>query len=135
MSSRDYVAFGAYLRLQREARGLSVDQVAQQTKIPPTLVGALESGQGERFPERVFLLNYIRSYAQAVGLSADDTLNRFHEVPEAPKAPEFDPGALESERRAKASERLWIIAAVAAVVTLALTLSAMHEVALRYTQR
>jgi len=135
MSAPDYAAFGAYLRLQREVRGLSIDQVAQQTKIPPTLVAALESGQSERFPERVFLLNYIRSYAQAVGLSADDTLNRFHEVPEAPKAPEFDPGALETERRAKASERLWIIAAVAAVVTLLLTLSAMHEVALRYTQR
>lgn len=135
MSAPDYVAFGRYLKVQREARGLTVEQVAQQTKIPPTLVGALESGQAERFPERVFLLNYIRSYAQAVGLSADDTLNRFHEVPEAPKAPEFDPAALETERRARASERLWIVAAVAAVVTLLLTLSAMHEVALRYTQR
>lgn len=135
MSTPDYVAFGAYLRLQREARGLTVERVAQQTKIPPTLIGALESGQAERLPERVFLLNYIRSYAQAVGLSADDTLNRFHEVPEAPRAPEFDPAALENARRAKASERLWIIAAVAAVVTLLLTLSAMHDVALRYTQR
>ena len=76
--SPDYLDFGRYLQLQRELRGLSVDDVARQTKISPTLVSALESGQAERFPERVFVLNYVRSYAQAVGLKPDEVLSRFH---------------------------------------------------------
>ena len=64
--------FGRYLKQQRELRGLSVDDVVKATRIPPTLVGALETGHGERFPERVFVVNYIKSYARVVGLSPDD---------------------------------------------------------------
>ena len=131
----DYLHFGRYLQQQRELRGLSLDEVARQTKIPPTLIGALEAGQSERFPERIFVLNYIRSYAGAVGLSPDDAVNRFHEIPESPKAEHFDPQALEVDRRARASTAMWATIAGVAVVSLLLALSAMYELAIRYTHR
>lgn len=131
----DYLSFGRYLQQQRELRGLSLDEVARQTKIPPTLIGALEAGQSERFPERIFVLNYIRSYAGAVGLSPDDAVNRFHEIPESPKAEHFDPQALEVDRRARASTAMWATIAGVAVVGLLLALSAMYELAIRYTHR
>ncbi len=44
----DHVEFGKYLSQQRELRGLSRDDVARETKIPPTLIAALEAGQVER---------------------------------------------------------------------------------------
>lgn len=130
-----YLEFGRYLQLQRELRALSLDDVARQTKIPPTLIAALESGQSERFPERIFVLNYIRSYASAVGLSPDDAVNRFHEIPESPKAEHFDPKALEVDRRARASTVMWTGIAAVVVVGMLLALSAMYEVAIRYTHR
>jgi cytoskeletal protein RodZ len=130
-----YVDFGGYLRNQRQLRGLTVDDIARSTKIPPTLIDALEEGQVERFPERVFVLNYIRSYATVVGLSADDALNRFHEIPGSPRAEAFDPAALEVVRRERAVTLLWVsIAGVLAAVG-ALTFQALHELALRYAQR
>ncbi len=52
-AGRDFVDFGTWLRTQREGRGLSVEDLARSTKIPPTLIGALEEGQSERFPENV----------------------------------------------------------------------------------
>lgn len=131
----DYLAFGRWLRQQRELRGLSVEAIAKTTKIPPTLVGALESGQAERFPERVFLLNYIRSYATAVGLSPDEAVNRFHEIPEAPRAEAFDPAALEVDRRTRASSAMWSTIATVLVVGLLLALNGMFELAIRYTHR
>lgn len=131
----DYVEFGKYLRQQRMLRGLGVDEIASKTKIPPTLIGALEEGEAERFPERIFLLNYIRSYASVVGLSPDDTVNRFDEMPSAPKPEAFDPKALEAERRERASNTMW--ATIAAVVTAIalLGLNAVYETAMRFTHR
>jgi cytoskeletal protein RodZ len=131
----DYLAFGRWLTQQRELRGLSVEAIAKATKIPPTLVAALETGQAERFPERVFLLNYIRSYATAVGLSPDDAVNRFHEIPEAPRAEAFDPAALESDRRAQASSAMWSTIAAVMVVGLLLALNGLYELTIRYTHR
>ncbi|MGV3621679.1 MAG: helix-turn-helix domain-containing protein [Archangium sp.] len=135
MNPPDYLDFGRYLQVQRELRGLSLDDIAKQTKIPPTLIGALESGQSERFPERVFILNYIRSYASAVGLSPDEAVNRFHEIPEAPKAEEFNPAALETVRLARASSMLWSTIAAFVVLAALLTLNGVYELTLRYTHR
>ncbi len=135
MNTPDYLDFGRYLQVQRELRGLSLDDIAKQTKIPPTLIGALEAGQSERFPERVFVLNYIRSYATAVGLSPDDAVNRFHEIPDSPKAEHFDPAALELDRRARATSIMWSTIAAFVVLAALLTLNGVYELTLRYTHR
>lgn len=133
--SGDYGDFGRYLRRQREMRGLSIDEVARSTKIPPTLLGALEEGQAERFPERVFVLNYIRSYANVVGLSADEALNRFQEIPGAPQAEHFDPGELEQARRERALTAMWVTLAGLALGAAGFALNAMYALALRFANR
>lgn len=131
----DFVGFGLYLRAQREGRGLSVDDVARSTKIPPTLIGALEEGQAERFPEQVFVINYVRSYARAVGLSPDDAVGRYQGIPGVPQPESFDPSALEVERRDQALNRAWWFGAMVSWVTLALAWTAMAERVLRYSNR
>lgn len=131
----DYAGFGRYLQGQRERRGLSLVEVAQKTKIPPTLIGALEAGQSERFPERIFVLNYIRSYATVVGLSPDDAVGRFDEIPDVPQEAPFDPPSLELARRETASRNLWVSLAFFAVLTALVALGALHEVALRFAHR
>jgi cytoskeletal protein RodZ len=97
--------FGRFLQQQRELRGLSRDDVARSTRIPPTLVAALEDGQNDRFPELVFVVNHLRAYAQVLGLSADDVLNRFHEIPGTLAPTEASPVLLEAQRRKGA----WIV--------------------------
>lgn len=133
--SGDYGDFGRYLRQQRELRGMSLDEVARSTKIPPTLLGALEEGQAERFPERVFVLNYIRSYANVVGLSADEALNRFQEIPGAPRAEHFDPASLEAARRERALTAMWLTVAAVALGTGAFAFNALYALALRFANR
>lgn len=106
--------FGKYLVTQRERRGLSRSDVVKATKLPSMLVGAIEDGESEKWPERVFVLNALRTYASAVGLPVDETLSRFDALAEAPKPLEFDPQALEVARREHA------IAGVLATVALML---------------
>lgn len=97
--------FGRFLQAQRELRGLSRDDVARSTRIPPTLVAALEDGQNDRFPELVFVVNHLRAYAQVLGLSADEVLNRFHEIPGTLAPTEMSPVVMEAKRRKSA----WIV--------------------------
>lgn len=104
--------FGKYLATQRERRGLSRSDVVKATKLPSLLVGAIEDGESEKWPERVFVLNALRTYASAVGLSVDETLSRFDALAEAPKAPEFDPRALEAARREQAVAAVLVTMAV-----------------------
>ena len=114
-AERARLEFGRYLVTQRERRGLSRSDVVKATKLPSMLVGAIEDGESEKWPERVFVLNALRTYASAVGLPVDETLSRFDALAEAPKPLEFDPQALEVARREQA------IAAVLATVALALS--------------
>jgi cytoskeletal protein RodZ len=76
----DYTDFGRYLTQQRELRGVSRADVSTVTKIPVNLLAALENGQVERLPERIFIVNYIRAYAQVIGLESSETVLRFEEI-------------------------------------------------------
>ncbi len=109
----DFADFGRYLTQQRELRGMSREDVTRATKIPATVIEALETGHVERLPARVFVLNYVRAYAQVIGLSPDEAVLRFEEVDNTLQtAP--PPAALERERRKKALVRLGL--SLAAVV-------------------
>ncbi len=97
----DHIDFGRFLTQQRELRGLSRDEVARATKIPPTLIAALESGQVERLPARIFVLNYIRAYAQVIGMEPEEAVLRYEEMDKTvPSEP--PPAALEHARRTRA---------------------------------
>jgi cytoskeletal protein RodZ len=96
----DHVGFGKYLSQQRELRGMSREDICRETKIPPSLVAALEEGQMERLPARIFVLNYIRAYARVIGMEPEEAVLRYEEVDKATPAP--SPAALEKERRRRA---------------------------------
>jgi cytoskeletal protein RodZ len=103
----DHVDFGRYLSQQRELRGMSREDITRVTKIPPSLVAALEEGQVERLPARVFVLSYIRAYAHVIGLAPEEAILRFEEVDKAIPAP--TPAALEKERRQRAYGVLTVV--------------------------
>lgn len=115
----DYVEFGRYLSQQRELRGMSREEVSRATKISVRLLSALEEGQLERLPARVFVINHLRAYAQAIGLSAEDAVLRFEEIDQAPDTPPLPaPGR---SRRSRAFLALAVLLLLLAVAGLALT--------------
>src|ERR687892_554109 len=65
---------GEFLRRERELRYISLDDVAEHTKISRRYLEAIEEGQYDRLPGETFVRGFIRSYAQSVGLDPEDTL-------------------------------------------------------------
>ena len=65
---------GALLRSAREAAGMSIDAVAQQLKLAPRQVKALEEGDFTHLPGRTFIRGFMRNYARLVRLDPEAVL-------------------------------------------------------------
>lgn len=85
----DPASFGAFLRGQREARHLTIQQVAETTKISSRHFTALERGDIRRWPGGMYRRAMVRAYAQAIGLNVEETVRRFLAVfpPDQDEAP------------------------------------------------
>lgn len=64
--------FGAALRAEREKRGLDIDDIADQLKINPRQLRALESGDIDSLPHPAYARGFIRSYANFLGMSKEE---------------------------------------------------------------
>ncbi len=84
---------GARLRAAREAAGLSLDQVAQQLKLAPRQVKALEDESFGELPGRTFSRGFVRNYARLLHLDAGDLLAH---LPDAAQAPALESPTLHS---------------------------------------
>lgn len=59
--------FGEELRRLRESAGLSVDDIAAETKISMRILNNLEAGEFRFLPQKVFCRNFVTQYAIVVG--------------------------------------------------------------------
>jgi transcriptional regulator with XRE-family HTH domain len=73
----DRRGLGERLKRQRERRGVTLQQIAQSTKVPASLFAALEAGDCSRWPAGLYARAYMRAYADAVGLNPDETVEEF----------------------------------------------------------
>jgi transcriptional regulator with XRE-family HTH domain len=69
--------FGPVLRAARERKGVSLKQLAAETKLSSELWEALEDNNLARWPKRIFARSYVRDYAERVGLDSDEVVNEF----------------------------------------------------------
>ena len=90
-------SFGARLRQQREERGIPLSVIAGQTKIKLSLLEGLERDDLAHWPPGIFRRAYVRSYAAAIGLNADEVVNEFLTVyPERPEVIDSGIGTAET---------------------------------------
>lgn len=59
---------GDRLRAAREARGMSLDDVATRTRVPVRHLNAIEAGDWDALPAITYAIGFAKSYAGAVGL-------------------------------------------------------------------
>lgn len=75
----DITTLGAYLRAERERRGLTLKTISEGTKVSVPLLEGLESDDISRWPGGIFRRAFVRSYAEAVGLDPDAVFRRFEQ--------------------------------------------------------
>ncbi|HEX6218220.1 MAG TPA: helix-turn-helix domain-containing protein, partial [Sphingomicrobium sp.] len=59
---------GQQLRAAREDKGLSLEDIATQTRIPRRHLESLEESDWSRLPAPTYTIGFAKSYASAVGL-------------------------------------------------------------------
>lgn len=68
---------GEQLSAAREASGLDLSEISRSTHVRREYLLALESGSYSELPEPVYTRNFVRLFAQAVGLPAAEALEAY----------------------------------------------------------
>jgi cytoskeletal protein RodZ len=95
--------FGQDLKAAREAQGVALDAIAQETKISVRHLQALEADRFDSMPGGVFNRGIVRNYLRFLHLDQDEWLERFSQTPgssgaitakdsEWPRQPQLIPG-------------------------------------------
>jgi len=75
MSERD--AFGPNLRRIRVQRGIPVQDITAATNVSAALWEGLERNDLTRWPTGIYARSYVRSYAKAIGVDPEVTVDEF----------------------------------------------------------
>lgn len=85
--------FGDVLREQRERKGITLEQAAEDTRIREKFLAALETGDHHALPGAVYTKGFLRSYAEYLDLDSTDLIALYTAervtTPEAPRT--FEP--------------------------------------------
>src|SRR5918998_2952911 len=70
-------SFGEQLRLAREARGVTLRQISDQTHISIRYLEAIEADDYKQLPGGIFNRSFVKSYARAVGFDEAEALRLY----------------------------------------------------------
>lgn len=118
---------GQRLRAAREEKGLSLEDVAAQTRIPRRHLESLENGDWERLPAPTYTTGFAKSYASVVGLDRGEIYEQLRGEmggvrPTAAASEVFEPAD-----PARTMPKWLVFGAIAAVLVLVLVMSWLNE--------
>jgi cytoskeleton protein RodZ len=70
-------SFGEQLRLAREARGISLREISEQTRISMRYLEAIEANDFKRLPGGIFNRSFIKAYARYIGYDEKDAIDAY----------------------------------------------------------
>ena len=71
---------GKYLKSKREARNVTLEEIAEATKIRKAIMEAIENDRQDLIPPRVFAQGFLKSYASYLELDESDVIKRYQET-------------------------------------------------------
>jgi len=70
-------SIGEKLRLEREARGIALRDISEQTRISMRYLEAIETDDYRRLPGGIFNRSFIRAYAKFIGYDENDAIEDY----------------------------------------------------------
>lgn len=114
---------GERLRTAREQKGLSLDEVAAQTRIPQRHLESLEMAEWEKLPAPTYTIGFAKSYAAAVGLDRAEIGDQLRAEMGGARTSVADSEVFEAADPARAMPRWLVLTAIAAVLLLVLAMT------------
>jgi cytoskeleton protein RodZ len=82
---------GEKLRQAREERGISISEVAEQTRISPLYIESIENDNYKPLPGGIFNKGFVKSYAKYVGVDEHEALQEYARLAATIEAQEAEP--------------------------------------------
>jgi len=74
------LSLGEKLRQAREERGISISEVAEQTRISPHYIESIENDNYKTLPGGIFNKGFVRSYAKFIGFDETEALSDYSKL-------------------------------------------------------
>ena len=110
-------SFGERLQREREMRGITLEEIADSTKIGTRSLRALEEEAFDKLPGGIFNKGFVRAYARYLGIDEEQAVTDFLAAAGESEQPLPNPNPTEKISTYRSSHRGW--AAVLALVVLA----------------
>jgi cytoskeletal protein RodZ len=114
---------GERLRQAREEQGLSLEDVAAQTRIPQRHLASIETADWNSLPAPTYTIGFAKSYASAVGLDRTEIGNQLREEMGGQRFTSAASDVFEPADPARTMPKGLVIGAIAAVIVLILLMS------------
>ena len=124
---------GERLRAARQAKGLSLDDLAAQTRIPLRHLANIETGDWENLPAPTYTIGFAKSYASAVDLDRTEIGNDLREEMGGQRFAAASSDVFEPADPARTMPKGLVIGAIAAVVLLIALMSWLNQRSLEGT--
>lgn len=126
----DVPTVGERLRAAREERGLTLEDVAAQTRIPQRHLESIETGEWDKLPAPTYTVGFAKSYASAVGLDRADIGDRLREEMGGQRFASSQAEVFEPADPARTMPKWLVIGAIVAVILLVVVMSWLNRRAL-----
>ena len=70
---------GVFLKKTREDNGVGLEEAAEDLKVKPEILEAIESGDKEPFKDIFYLKELLKNYSKYLGLDYDEIVEEFNE--------------------------------------------------------
>jgi cytoskeleton protein RodZ len=61
----------------RQTKGISLEEIARDTKLRVATLQAIEDGHFENLPGGIYNISYLRQYARAIGADESELVERY----------------------------------------------------------
>jgi cytoskeletal protein RodZ len=119
----DVVTVGQRLKEAREAKGLSVEDIAAQTRIPTRHLSSLEESDWDKLPAATYSIGFAKNYAGAVGLDRTEIGDQLRAEMGGTRLPAAYPEIYETVDPARTMPKGLVIGALGLLVLVVLALS------------
>jgi len=123
----DVPTVGERLKAAREEKGLSLEDIAAQTRIPQRHLESIEIADWEKLPAPTYTVGFAKSYASAVGLDRTEIGDQLREEMGGQRFASSQAEVIEAADPARTMPKWLVISAVIAVILLIVVMSVLNR--------
>jgi cytoskeleton protein RodZ len=119
-AATEFLSTGQRLRAAREEKGLTLEAIASETRIPLRHLESLEAGDWDRLPAPTYTIGFAKSYASAIGLDRADIGEQLREEMGGVRSDTSTIEHFEPADPARSMPRWLVVSAIVAILVIVL---------------